>query len=407
MKILIIVLAMLWVAIPSSAQELSDSLQASYSIPEGRVKEIVRNAAKDFGRRHAKSYVSIAFYSRLVKSGDHYCQLRADAGLCGAINYSQEDVRFPWEDSAAGFFLPFNSLLSLFHIPGIQNYDSRFSVLNPNLKGLDYYYVNYRQYPLMSPMSKVRAMELDGPINIKKIKYYSFRIDNYQAEREIYTVSFTSKEGAFPKHVRITGEGQLFISKKFGLLGFKLVDVEDRFSSFVRLSDVKRLPSVTSCTVEVRYRMINGCLVPDHMIQQVDWTVPDDKAKKTYYFAEENPYKNPFKYHFSSFSKISFSNTKILDTETARYVSSTVTPSHAMWWPSLDELDCTSYPDPLSMMGSLLEKARIDLEADGISLEPQSRIQKSIVETVFSEDAVRDNKEKTKLSRFLFDRLFR
>lgn len=410
-KLLSLVIAYLVTFGGLSGQELSDSLSASYAIPKGRVKEIVSNAAKDFGRRHARNYISLARYERIVQSESCFCQLLISEGLFGAFNFNQNDVKKPWEDLNMGRYYALNSLMSLFRIPGTIEYSKTIAMSNQEVRGFDSFFVNYNQYQGISPVARMRSMELFGPINQKKIKYYDFELANYSPDREIYTVHFSSKQKVFPKKIRLCGEGLLFISLKQGILGFKITDMEDRFTSFVNITSENLMESVTPYTMEVRYKQEQGRILPDHLIQVVKWKRPLMEDRDIYYCAENNPYRDPFANKISSSSRVVFYNSLILNQQEAQNISDSFPPSYTGWRPCMEDDDPTCpMPDIRTVRGFV--RIRTDLEALGVRLENQTPIQRELYEEYCNsinsgQSTLAKDREKTLVARQIYGILYK
>ena len=358
----------------SAGQELSDTLKASYSLPEGRVKEIVRNAAKDFSRRHARNSISLIRYQRTVKSSGHYCNLIMETGLAGYFGFTQK-VDNPLNDPGFIGYLPMNSFMSLFRKPGSDSYCDVPIVNNPDLKGLDAYRINYNTISQIPDITaRLRAMETNGPLNPAKLRYYEFSLESYSNQLKTYTIRFTSKDGAFPKHIRLSGEGLLFISLENGINGFKLLDTEDRFSLFIKNDSPNRSESVTNYTFEARYIIDKGHITLDHITQEVQWVNPQVKDKKWYYQAETSPFKSPFDAGLKTFTRIDFSNNLFFsDDEAAKYSSKFRSGiSHCI----VDDDNTYPSPDPSKVRNA--SSIKKDLEILGISMDDQSSMEKEL-----------------------------
>lgn len=376
-RIVLLVIAFLNM-VSANGQEIKYSIDPSYVFPKSRVNDIVRKAARDFGRRHPGAYISKAEYIRTVKAADGYCFFRIDDGLFGSTQFVQDGISNYLEDPGAGKFWPLNSVCSLFRIPGTRDYAHFVSVHNSDVKGIDSYYVNFNQMQRESPVAWLRAMEVSGPINVSKLKYYDFALEGYSPDNDLYIIRFNSKEGSFPKKIRLCGEGILYISRLSGLMGFKLINMEDRFSSYIRTTIKDRLISVTSSDLEVRYGRVRGYIVPESIIRKTRWVEPEDKTRVRYYEAEVSPCRNPFSCRLLSETTMVFREVRMIGMqETAQY-SPYFKPSLGSWYPCFLVTDPECSTPNLSSLGDSREIRR-DLESIGIGLEDQSSLYMELI----------------------------
>ena len=308
--------------------------QAQGQPPQGKstaqLEKIVFDAAKSFSSKYCKDFISIAEYENIVKSKERYCQLFFSYGVFGSFDFSQNKIDNLYNDPNIGSFRVVGSFNSMFHSFGEKGYESQLRNTSPTLiEGMPQFSEYYYQYPIIPPVARKRAVEVYGPLNPRKIKLYTYTLIKGDPFDEC-EISFTTKDGCFPGETRLWGQGVLFI-KAGMIVGYRLDNVEDRFSHFINKKDSSPTTSVNDYSYEVRYTIKDGVIFPDHLIQKVQWIKPKDLSKSVYYFAEKNPCADPFNSLLSVTTKVSFSKPVALDkTQKNRYVSY-FRPTGASW----------------------------------------------------------------------------
>ena len=339
-----------------------------------QLEKIVFDAAKSFSSKYCKDFISIAEFENTVKSKERYCQLFFSYGVFGSFDFSQDKIENLYNDPNIGSFRVVGSFNSMFHSSGAKGYESQLRKTSPTLiEGMPQFSEYYYQYPIIPPVARKRAIEVYGPLNPRKVKLYTYSLLKGEPSKEC-EISFTTKDGCFPGETRLWGKGVLFI--KAGIIaGFRLDNVEDRFSHFINKKDSSPTTSVNDYSYEVFYTVKEGVVFPDHLIQKVQWIKPKDLSKSVYYFAEKNPCADPFNSLISVTTKVSFSKPIALDkTQKNRYVGY-FRPTGASWRitlakPVIDAKVSASLKSILSWPA-----IKSDLEKGGLSVEEQNKRQ--------------------------------
>ena len=352
--------------------------QAQGQPPQGKstaqLEKIVFDAAKSFSSKYCKDFISIAEYENIVKSKERYCQLFFSYGVFGSFDFSQDKIDNLYNDPNIGSFRVVGSFNSMFHSFGEKGYESQLRNTSPTLiEGMPQFSEYYYQYPIIPPVARKRAVEVYGPLNPRKIKLYTYTLIKGDPFDEC-EISFTTKDGCFPGETRLWGQGALFI-KAGMIVGYRLDNVEDRFSHFINKKDSSPTTSVNDYSYEVRYTIKDGVIFPDHLIQKVQWIKPKDLSKSVYYFAEKNPCADPFNSLLSVTTKVSFSKPVALDkTQKNRYVSY-FRPTGASWRLTLAKpvIDAKVLASLKSIPSWSAIKS--DLEKGGLSIDEQNQRQ--------------------------------
>ena len=339
-----------------------------------QLEKIVFDAAKSFSSKYCKDFISIAEYENIVKSKERYCQLFFSYGVFGSFDFSQDKIENLYNDTNIGSFRVVGSFNSMFHSSGEKGYESQLRKTSPTLiEGMPQFSEYYYQYPIIPPVARKRAVEVYGPLNPRKIKLYTYNLIKGEPSDEC-EISFTTKDGCFPGETRLWGKGVLSI-KAGMIVGFRLDNVEDRFSHFINKKDSSPTTSVNDYSYEVRYTVEDGVVFPDHLIQKVQWIKPKDLSKSVYYFAEKNPCADPFNRSITVTTKVSFSKHVALDkTQKNRYVGY-FRSTGASWRltlakPVIDAKVSASLKSILSWPA-----IKSDLEKGGLSIDEQNQRQ--------------------------------
>ncbi|MBO6249573.1 MAG: hypothetical protein J6N54_12240 [Bacteroidales bacterium] len=338
------------------------------------MEKIVFDAAKSFSSKYCKDFISIAEYENTVKSKERYCQLFFAYGVFGSFDFSQDKIENLYNDPNIGSFRVVGSFNSMFHSSGGKGYESQLRKTSPILiEGMPQFSEYYYQYPIIPPVARKRAVEVYGPLNPRKVKLYTYSLLKGEPSKEC-EISFTTKDGCFPGETRLWGKGVLFI--KAGIIvGFRLDNVEDRFSHFINKRDSSPTTSVNDYSYEVFYTVKDGMIFPDHLIQKVQWMKPKDLSKSVYYFVEKNPCADPFNPSITVTTKVSFSRPIALDKTQKNRYSGFFRPTGASWRITLAKpvIDATVLASLKSIPSWFAIKS--DLENGGLSIEEQNKRQ--------------------------------
>ena len=348
--------------------------QLSRNRSTAQLEKIVFDAAKSFSSKYCKDFISIAEYENIVKSKERYCQLFFSYGVFGSFDFSQDKIDNLYNDPNIGSFRVVGSFNSMFHSFGEKGYESQLRKTSPTLiEGMPQFSEYYYQYPIIPPVARKRAVEVYGPLNPRKIKLYTYTLIKGDPSDEC-EISFTTKDVCFPGETRLWGKGVLFI-KAGMIVGFRLDNVEDRFSHFINKKDSSPTTSVNDYSYEVLYTVKDGMIFPDHLIQKIQWINPNDLSKSVYYFAEKNPCADPFNRSITVTTKVSFSKHVALDkTQKNSYVSY-FRPTGASWRLTLSKpvIDAKVSASLKSIPSWSAIKS--DLEKGGLSIEKQNQRQ--------------------------------
>lgn len=363
-----------WLMIAMFAGTIHAQGQSSQNKSTAQLEKIVFDAAKSFSSKYCKDFISIAEYENIVKSKERYCQIFFSYGVFGSFDFSQDKIDNLYNDPNIGSFRVVGSFNSMFHSFGEKGYESQLRNTSPTLiEGMPQFSEYYYQYPIIPPVARKRAVEVYGPLNPRKIKLYTYTLIKGDPFDEC-EISFTTKDGCFPGETRLWGQGVLFI-KAGMIVGYRLDNVEDRFSHFINKKDSSPTTSVNDYSYEVRYTIKDGVIFPDHLIQKVQWIKPKDLSKSVYYFAEKNPCADPFNRSITVTTKVSFSKHVALDkTQKNRYVGY-FRPTGASWRltlakPVIDAKVSASLKSILSWPA-----IKSDLEKGGLPIDEQNQRQ--------------------------------
>ena len=397
-----------WLMIAMFAGTIHAQGQSSQNKSTAQLEKIVFDAAKSFSSKYCKDFISIAEYENIVKSKERYCQLFFSYGVFGSFDFSQDKIDNLYNDPNIGSFRVVGSFNSMFHSFGEKGYESQLRNTSPTLiEGMPQFSEYYYQYPIIPPVARKRAVEVYGPLNPRKIKLYTYTLIKGDPFDEC-EISFTTKDGCFPGETRLWGQGVLFI-KAGMIVGYRLDNVEDRFSHFINKKDSSPTTSVNDYSYEVRYTIKDGVIFPDHLIQKVQWIKPKDLSKSVYYFAEKNPCADPFNRSITVTTKVSFSKHVALDkTQKNRYVGY-FRPTGASWRltlakPVIDAKVSASLKSILSWPA-----IKSDLERGGRSIDEQNQRQTDLYLSEYQrEQRYIDNiiKQDAETKRF-FEELFK
>ena len=342
-----------------------------------QLEKIVFDAAKSFSSKYCKDFISVAEYDNLVKSKEKYCQLLFAYGLFGSFDFSQDKIENLFNDPNIGSFRVVGSFNSLFCFSREMGYESQLKKTSPTLiEGMHQFTETYYQYPVIPPVAKKRAVEVYGPLNPKKVKLYTYTLLKETPTSEC-EISFTTKNGCFPGETRLWGKGILYI-KGGMIVGFRLDNVEDRFSHLINKKDPSPTTSVNDYSYEVHYYLKDGVIYPDYLIQKVKWVTPEDISKSVYFFAEKNPCSDPFNSSITVITKVSYNNHIKLDNTQKNRYSVYFRPTGAPWRvtlvkPGIDEKAFACLKNIPSWPA-----IKMDLEKVGLSIDEQNQRQTNL-----------------------------
>ena len=216
-------------------------------------------------------------------------------------------------------------------------------------------------------------MEVYGPLNPKKAGCYSYTFikGSVQGYCEI---AFETAKGAFPSSTLLNGRGIIFINKGV-IVGFRLENVEERFSFFLHSDNLSPRTSVTDYDYEVRYTSVGGVIFPETIKQNVRWKTAGIRSLNHLFYAEVNPCLEPFKKNVSTYMKLSFRDHKFLDKQLKQKYSRYFTPSGATWRVTLADPTIDHIIQGMMNRDKLWRDVKIDLTVGGRSLEDQNALQ--------------------------------
>ena len=338
-----------------------------------QVGKLVLEAAKVFSLKHCKDFVSIVEFERFVKSGGKYSQAFLSYGLFGSLDFKQDKITNLFNDPAIGCYRVLGSFNSLFINPTGQEY------IGPTYKTIQPYDESrlfsetFDQYPLIPPVARMRAVEVYGPLNPKKAGCYNYTLikGSVQGYCEI---AFETAKGAFPSSTLLNGRGIIFINKGV-IMGFRLENVEERFSFFLHSDNLSPRTSVTDYDYEVRYTSVGGVIFPETIKQNVRWKTAGIRSLNHLFYAEVNPCLEPFKKNVSTYMKLSFRDHKFLDKQLKQKYSRYFTPSGATWRVTLADPTIDHIIQGMMNRDKLWRDVKIDLTVGGRSLEDQNALQ--------------------------------
>jgi hypothetical protein len=299
-----------------SAQEMRDTVRAAKVFPKSMANALMAKAARHFGKTYAKDYITQASFSRIIRSKGIPCKIYLTRGLwlSSAFTQNYKGLYFD-EPNDMGRYVPTDSFVSLFFLPGRTDPIDIPYVNENNLNGFEACLVNYSESFPYEFLWHKRALEIWGPLNYDMRKCFSFHItEEYETNgKKYYVIGFETKERKFPGKTKILAEGEVYVSEDGDVSRISTRDMEDRYSCYIHDKSKTALPPITRHTYSVCYAVRNGFTYTSSVSQSVRWVEPEDKTKSRYYQRERNPYRNPFKYGFSTTTEVSFSEPVILD----------------------------------------------------------------------------------------------
>ena len=341
----------------------------------GHVEKVVFSAAKEFSTKYCRDFISMAEYEHLVMGGNHYCQVLLSYGLFGSLDFAQDNITNILDDPNIGRFRVLGAYNSMFLLPNGKNYATKIRERKSNSSGLEWITEGYNQYPLIPPVARKRAMEIYGPLNPKKTNCYSFSLRKGDLTGNC-EVSFSTKQGVFPGKTRLYGKGVLYL-KKGTIVGFRLEDVEDRYSHFINRKGEK-LVSLTHYSYEVRYCYRGDEIYPESIEQKVKWVAPTDKSRDLYFFAEINPCQAPFESTVETVTKVEFNNYVKLDKAHKDKYSDEFLADSTAWRITLTNPVIDDVVKGLIQRIPSWLQIKKDLESGGVNLEEQNTRQSAI-----------------------------
>ncbi len=269
----------------------------------GREERVVLSAARLFRKEHIRDYVAKAEINKTVFSADSCIQHLYMSGLWGSFGYNQKKYRYYWDDSyQVSCFLPLRVRGTELRIPGsgIPLKDIYRPGGDGTHKGFLVHYVDDFDRNILL---HVRALEVYGPLNPRQVRRFDYRfLDEHDG---VQRIAFRTARG-FPAKTKIFAEGNLLIGQDRRLVGLEVYDLEDRYTSFIRISVKHRMRRATKDTISVRYATREQGLWLSFVEQRIGWK-NDIEDGKYYYYPEFAPWRNPFKNALYSRQTIQFS----------------------------------------------------------------------------------------------------
>jgi len=318
-----------------SAQEMRDTVRSAKVFPRSMAKALMAKAARHFGETYAKDYITQASFSRIIRSKGIPCKIYLTRGLwlSSAFTQNYKGLFFD-EPNDMGRYVPTDSFVSLFFLPGSTDPMDIPFVLGQGSKNFEAYLVNYSESFPSDFLWHKRALEIWGPLNYDMRKCFSFRItEEYETNgKKYYVIGFETKKKAFPGKTKILTEGEVYVSEDGDVSRISTRDMEDRYSNYIRNYSKTALTPLTKHTYSVEYAVRNGFTYTSSVSQSVRWVEPEDKTKSTYYQLELNPYRNPFKYGLSTTTEVRFSEPTILNKRKLASIEKVFHKWHEIYW---------------------------------------------------------------------------
>ena len=338
-----------------------------------QVEKAVLDAAKAFSSKYCKDFVSVAEFERFVKCKGKYSQAFLSYGLFGSLDFRQDKITNLFNDPAIGCYRVLGSFNSSFIDPSGKEHTGR------TYKSQDFYdesklfYETFNQYQLIPPVARKRAMEVYGPLNPQKVRCFKYTF----VKGSLYgycEIAFMNKEDSFPVDTRLSGSGILII-KNGVIVGFRLNNVEDRFSHYI--SDKGNTPRtpVSDYSYEAYYTVREGVVYPETIVQTVVWKAPQSSGSQNYFFAEVNPCLDPFANAVTTSMRVSFRDYLALDKHLKQQYSGHFIRSGAPWRVTLAKPSVDTVIEGMMSRVQSWKSIKSDLERSGRNLERQNMLQ--------------------------------
>lgn len=288
-------------------------LQSVIVMPQGSIKEIVKQCEDYFFANYAENYVAVAKIFRFVLSGNTYRQMYCSLGVWEFLHFTDRAPRRIWDDeNGMGGFYAMDSYVSYSYDPNTncvkkENNANERTSLDLGLKYFENDCINTFDISLLN---RKRSVELYSPLNKSQLDNFNYSIKRIEEKdgRKIYVVGFINKFGTFPGKTKLNGTGEIYISDDGMPLKVVLSDVEDRFSTFVN-SKGRPMVLLTPYTWEVNYAKIGEKIYTQSVTQKLSWIKPDNISDNSgFYCLENSPYTRPFENKLRTETRVDFEN---------------------------------------------------------------------------------------------------
>ena len=401
---------------------LTENIDSSIVYAERDARHIVKDMARFFSSNYARDYISLMTVVRTSYSGDRCRNLSAVTGIWGSVDFTMTAPKLYFDDkSSYTEFYPLDAFITNNYFPDRQEVNNMIIISGDGL--LEYLYKDMDNSLSLMPLIRKRALELYSPLNPKHVNDYHYEVKGSKASGDgvEYAISFRSKNGVFPKKNRIYCSGILHISKDGLPLEIEVYDMEDRFSSFIRRENGK-LPNVTPYTFSISYAITDSKIHVCSVSQKVKWVLPENlEENSSVFYAEEAPFRNPFKYNMSTLTDIRFASPVFLDQGLeweGKVKSGFQTPGAGPGLiPYVEDTDIQYWQKTLRNTLDM-DKISADLKYEGMTLEDQAKANANAGKALDkyrslhpSESAwnrfMEKNKSRYRFARELSDALFR
>ena len=159
------------------------------------------------------------------------------------------------------------------------------------------------------------------------------------------------------------------------IVGFRLNNVEDRFSHYI--SDNRNTPRtpVSDYSYEAYYTVREGVVYPETIVQTVVWKAPQSSGSQNYFFAEVNPCLDPFANAVTTSMRVSFRDYLALDKHLKQQYSGHFIRSGAPWRVTLAKPSVDTVIEGMMSRVQSWKSIKSDLERSGRNLERQNMLQ--------------------------------
>ena len=285
-------------------------------MPQERIKEIVKRAALDFGKKYIEDYMALLDYKRFIYLGESYSQIYLTTGFWYSVNFTQRVPRYHWFDpNPMSLYLPMDSFVSSFYLPG-----NNVPMTTYRMNVTESYNHSYSANFNFILLSRKRALELYSPLNPKMINNYTYYIEKSVegSEGTSYIIRFSTIYGTFPKKTRLYGSGRIYISEKGSITQVDIENMEERYSNYFNIKRKTPLALITPYTFSVYYGDSKDGYYTKRVVQDVRWVLPsgvtiEDCNKRRTFHAEYPPYRFPFKNRVRTYTEIIFDYPIVID----------------------------------------------------------------------------------------------
>lgn len=285
-----------------------DSLRESVITAELSPRALVKKAAKKFAENYWRDYAAEIMVVRTVSSDGRYREIQAGVGTLLSSDFTQKPEKFYWDDPNRLENIGFaDSFVSETLYPWSNEVNPLFSVSGRNKR--DEFSISYYDSFDLSVLNKKRSLELWSPLNPKRVQQFDYEYDENSSDIACSrVVKFHTRDGVSWKDSRIScPEGRIYIDEACNIVGIEVLDMEDRYSEYVRnFSEKSRM--VTPYSLSVTYGRVGERVYTKRIIQHLEWKNDGSAADDNIliYAAENNSFRSPFKYKLSADVRMDF-----------------------------------------------------------------------------------------------------